>query len=248
MSRKGLVSTTVVVMAGGEGSRTKAFTSVPKPLLPLPDRPAIEVIMSSFAAQGARRFVIVVRAHAHADAVRAALGQGDLPYEVIFVDEEHPRGTCGGLASVPTRLLSDPLFLTNCDTLLSADFTQILDEHRDAAAACTVIGVRGTIGGGPALIELGTEVRSVTIRPSQRTSAVFNTGVYLLSRRAVQLIPIDTPFNTPDLINRLSREGALVHVHLLPDGSRLDIGDWSGYHLALAALAHDSGPFRRNRR
>ena len=51
----------VVIMAGGEGTRLAPFTNVlPKPLIPVHDKPIIEHIIQRFYEIGCQEFYITV--------------------------------------------------------------------------------------------------------------------------------------------------------------------------------------------
>ena len=80
-----------VVLAGGRGSRLYPFTaSLPKPLLPIGDRPLIELIVRRLAASGAARITVAVN-HL-ADLMETYLGDGrrfDVPID--YVRESAPR-------------------------------------------------------------------------------------------------------------------------------------------------------------
>lgn len=239
---QGLLDHTIVIMAGGEGTRIAPYTSLPKPLLPLPVDPALCVIMDSFRAFGASRFVIVVRHRAEEilESVRGARPR----YDISFVDEQVPRGTCGGLSQIPRELLTDAFFVSNCDSLVDADFAAIASRHVAAGSAATVLAVEHEHSELYDSVVIDT--RGDLLELSNRTIARYvNTGVYMLQRGVIESIQADGAVAMPQVLNELVRRKSRVGVELLPAGSRLDSGTWAEYERALAVLRQETCRFVR---
>ena len=125
-----------VILAGGRGSRLYPFTAaLPKPLLPIGERPLIEIIARRLAASGANQITVAVN-HL-ADLVEAYLGDGQrfgLP--IHYVRESTPLGTAGPLGLV--KPWAGPLLVTNGDVLSDIDIRDLLNRHRETRAALTV--------------------------------------------------------------------------------------------------------------
>jgi len=85
-----------VILAGGRGTRLLPLTiSIPKALLPLGDRPIIDVILSQLATSGVRRVFVCV---GHLAAlIQAHLTERASEIEIEYVFEETPQGTAGGM-------------------------------------------------------------------------------------------------------------------------------------------------------
>src|SRR3989344_9215988 len=79
----------VVIMAGGAGTRLDPFTRIlPKPLIPIGEKPVIEVIMDKFAAQGVNRFYISV--NHKAKIIKAFFEEFDAKCDISYLEEEEP--------------------------------------------------------------------------------------------------------------------------------------------------------------
>ena len=85
-----------VIMAGGKGTRLKPFTQIlPKPLIPLRERPVIEHIIESFAKFGVRNFLITINYKSRI--IKSFFEEANLKYSIKFLEETKPLGTVGGL-------------------------------------------------------------------------------------------------------------------------------------------------------
>src|SRR5207244_3531350 len=100
-----------VVMAGGQGVRLRPLTDdLPKPMLPVGDRPLMEHIVDQLRASGIRQ--VNVTTHYKAEAIMGHFGDGqNFGVEINYVHEEHPLGTAGALALMTPP--SGPLLVVN---------------------------------------------------------------------------------------------------------------------------------------
>ncbi|SVE17483.1 uncharacterized protein METZ01_LOCUS470337, partial [marine metagenome] len=86
----------VVIMAGGRGTRLEPFTMVlPKPLVPVHEKPIIEHIIERFIALGCKEFYLTVNYKGRI--LKAYFEELQPNYSVSFIDETEPSGTAGSL-------------------------------------------------------------------------------------------------------------------------------------------------------
>ena len=192
-----------VIMAGGFGTRLRPLTEdLPKPMLPVGDRPLMELIVEQLRQAGIRR--VNIATHYMADSIIEHFGDGrDFGVELNYVTEDRPLGTAGalGLMEVP----NEPLLVINGDILTRVDFRAMLDYHREHGADLTVgvrqYGLRIPYG----VMECdGPRVRRVREKPLLNFLA--NAGIYLLEPSVHRYIPHGQRFDMTDLIQRLIEE------------------------------------------
>ena len=125
--RSGAFSKTVVIMAGGKGTRLEPFTSVlPKPLVPINEKPVIEHIIEKFVKNNIVNFFITLN---YKSKVLRAFFQEQRPnYKLSFVEEPKPLGTAGGLSLLAGRIRK-PFLVTNCDTIININFDNLISFH-----------------------------------------------------------------------------------------------------------------------
>ena len=117
----------VVIMAGGKGTRLEPFTKVlPKPLVPIQDRPIIEHIIDRFTSIGCKSFNITLNYKERI--IKAYFEELEKDYKVNFFKEDHPLGT-GGSLHLLKDIFDKSFFVTNCDVIIKADYSSLYDFH-----------------------------------------------------------------------------------------------------------------------
>lgn len=219
-----------VVMAGGFGNRMRPLTEkMPKPMLPVSDKPLLELILQQLREAGVRR--VNVTTHYKSEVIANHFGDGrNFGVEINYIQEDQPLGTAGALNFVDKS--EGPLLIMNGDIITQVDFRAMVDFHRDNRADMTV-GVR--------LYELsvpygvmeteGIDITGISEKPVLKH--FINAGIYLLDQSMRRHIPTGQPFDMPDLIKGLIAEGHRV-VSFPIHEYWLDIGHHADYEKALA--------------
>ena len=111
-----------VILVGGEGTRLRPLTStVPKPVVPLVDRPFISFMLEWLKGHGIDD--VIMSCGFLATSVRNVLGDGSgLGIRLRFVEEPDPRGTAGALKFAES-LLDERFLMLNGDVLTDIDLT-----------------------------------------------------------------------------------------------------------------------------
>jgi NDP-sugar pyrophosphorylase family protein len=201
-----------VLLAGGLGMRLRPYTmNIPKPLLPLGDKPTMEIVLRQLAASGFDRVVISL-GHLP-ELVEALLGDGTrYGLSIEYVVEDEPLGTAGSLRLVDD--LDDSFLLMNGDLLTTIDY-------------------------GVVYVDDDGRLERYDEKPTLHH--LVSTGVYALSRDAVQHLP-PTRFDMPDLVRALVAAGEDVHCHVT-DEYWQDIGRFDDYQRASADFVADPARF-----
>lgn len=225
------VPNAVVVMAGGKGTRLDPLTRIlPKPLIPLGEKPIIEILIENFRVRGLSRFILVL--NYKKELIRAFFQDNHLPYSVSFAEETDFLGTAGGLSLLKGRV-RETFFVTNCDVILEAEFEKILDWHKSEKALMTLIGTHREVKIPYGLIKIdGGGFKAVNEKPVM--DMVINSGVYVLEPEVMTLIEPNEFLNMNDLIERVSKKGR-VSVYPVYRGW-FDTGEFKEYQEALGKV------------
>lgn len=196
-----------VIMAGGFGKRLLPLTEeVPKPMLPVGDRPLLERTILQLRRAGIRDVALVT--HYLSEKIADHFGDGTaFGVKLSYAQEEHPMGTAGGL-----RLLkrpSGPFVLINGDVLTGVSFHDMLSYHRSHAAEITV-GVRKYEVAVPFGVVECDDVRIARVTEKPSVTFFINAGIYLLEPAACEHIPGSGRFDMTDLIEALVEAGRTV--------------------------------------
>ena len=122
-----------LILAGGEGTRLRPLTStVPKPVVPLVDRPFIAFMLDWLRGHGVDD--VVMSCGHMADGVRDVLGDGSaLGLRLRYLEEPRPLGT-GGALKFAEDLLDERFLMLNGDVLTDIDISAQLAQHERTGA------------------------------------------------------------------------------------------------------------------
>lgn len=220
---------TVVIMAGGLGSRMGALTrETPKPMLPIDGRPVLQIILEQFRRQGFRRFCIAV--NYLADCIIDHFGDGrGFDVEINYLCEKKRLGTAGALGLIEPAL-EHPFIVTNGDVLMNESFGDILDEHRSHAADITVM-VRDYEMQVPYGVVEESDGNAASIIEKPVHNFKVNAGVYCLSPKVLNLVPRNIYLDMPELFNAAVAGDLKARIQRI-NGYWIDIGRVSDYERA----------------
>jgi NDP-sugar pyrophosphorylase family protein len=229
-----------VILAGGKGTRLRPYTTVlPKPLVPVGDRPILELIIRQLARCG---FTSVDLSVGHlGELVRAYLTETDAApaeVELRYFWEDEPMGTAGAL-----RLIDPPeeqFLVMNGDILTTLDYAELMSFHRRQGGALTIATHKkdvslelGVIEGGDGIVADYIEKPTLHYRVSM--------GIYIYTQAALEHVP-DGKFDFPDLVLALLAAGERVTTFEF-DGPWFDIGTVDEHERAVAAFSQDPERF-----
>ncbi len=208
-----------MVLAAGLGTRLRPLTdALPKPLVPIANRPLLEYTFALLAGSGVRE--AIVNSHYLPDIFEEALRRLDASGVALHVSRERRiLGTAGGLKRAGSFLAGGTFLLLNGDFLVDLDLRQVLDFHQKQGAAATMV-----LTPDPAAGVLGVDADGVIRRfieprppgePVERLSCGF-TGIHVLEPEVLALIPANQPWEInrqvyPELIARGQRVCGFVH-------------------------------------
>lgn len=223
-----------VIMAGGKGTRLDPFTKIfPKALVPINDKPVIEVIIEGFRKSGISDYFLTL--NYKAEMIESYFKGIDVPYRMTFLREKEFYGTAGSLSLLP-EIDSSSILVSNCDIIVRADYREVLKFHEKQKSWLTIVtSIRHyKIPYGVIKYKKGGEVVRIIEKPEY--TFPINTGVYILSKEAIKLIPEGEVFNMNELIGVLLEKGKKVTMYPVNENDYMDIGEWDEYKRAAEKL------------
>src|SRR5215211_3195588 len=210
-----------VVLAGCKGMRLRPYTTVlPKPLLPVGDRPVLELIIHQLARAGFTRLDLLV-GHL-GQLIRAYLQEGsDIPasLDLCYHWEDAPLGTAGALRQIDRP--AEAFLVMNGDTLTTLDYRQLMRFHADSGAALTIATHRKDVQVDLGVIE--GENGFVTRYIEKPTlHYMVSMGAYVYEPTVLEHIPHHR-FDFPQVVQALLGSGDKVSIYPF-DGVWFDIG------------------------
>lgn len=227
-AHKARLDAPVVIMAGGKGTRLDPFTRIlPKPLIPVGDKPVIEVIMEKFNQYGIKEFFISVNHKSRM--IKSYFEEMNAGNKLTYVEEDKPLGTVGSLKLLEGKL-KDPFFVTNCDVLIDVDYAELLHFHQDMQhdLTLTVSCKHYVIPYGVCELEKGGILKEIREKPEY--DLLVNTGLYVMNKNVLALIPRNKFFNFNDLVVKAKKKGLKIGAFPIPERSWVDVGQWDEYY------------------
>jgi NDP-mannose synthase len=211
-----------VVLAGGKGRRLAPFTVVfPKPLVPIGDRPVLEVLLRRLAQFGITEVILSVD---HLADLMMAFVEGNPSLKkllkISYVRDEKPGGTAGPLAGIEG--LNETFLVTNGDVLTTLDLSALIAHHKAQSAALTIAVHKKEVAIDLGVLELQDGL-VVDYKEKPRLHYNVSMGIYVYEPRVLKYLEKGAYLDFPDLVLRLIKSGEKV-VGFENDAAWLDIG------------------------
>ncbi|MFQ5556634.1 MAG: sugar phosphate nucleotidyltransferase [Acidimicrobiales bacterium] len=172
-----------VIMAGGEGTRLRPLTSnVPKPMMPLANRPMMEHVVDLLKRHGFEEIVVTVAFMANA--IRNWFGDGaEFGVSIEYATEATPLGTAGSVGNARDALTERFLVISG-DVLTDIDLSRIVSVHDQSGALATIglVRVDDPLEFGIVITREDGSIERFLEKPGwgQVFSDTINTGIFVL--------------------------------------------------------------------
>ncbi|MEQ7123160.1 sugar phosphate nucleotidyltransferase [Actinopolymorpha sp. B11F2] len=220
-------------MAGGEGTRLRPMTtSMPKPLLPVVNRPIMEHVLRLLKRHQLTETVVTV--HFLGSMVRAYFGDGeDLGMDLTYATEEKPLGTAGSVKNAAAALSDDTFVVISGDALTDIDLTALVDHHRRSGALATVCLTRvpDPLEFGITILDDDGRIERFLEKPTwgQVFSDTINTGIYVMEPEMLSHVGAAENVDwSSEVFPRLLEAGAPLYGYVA-DGYWEDVGTHRSY-------------------
>ncbi|MCJ7483453.1 MAG: sugar phosphate nucleotidyltransferase [Thermodesulfovibrionales bacterium] len=223
-------SLTAVILAGGKGTRLKPFTvNFPKPLMPVNDKPILEIIIRQLCKNNFKEIIIAI-GHM-GEMIRLYFQDGrKFGVNITYSSEDHPLGTAGPLFSLKDSL-KETFLLMNGDVLADINFNDMLEFHKQNRDQATIGLAKRMVHVDFGVVDLNemSEFQKWTEKPD--LEYLVSMGIYFMEPEVIAHIPPGKFFNLPDLIVKLKKDKQKVK-GFLHNGYWLDIGRPEDYEKA----------------
>nr|WP_243142371.1 sugar phosphate nucleotidyltransferase [Pseudoflavonifractor sp. BIOML-A6] len=220
-------------MAGGEGTRLRPLSlGRPKPMTPLFDKPVMEHIITLLKSHGITDICVTLQYMPRA--VTDYFGDGaELGVRLTYFVEEEPLGTAGSVKNCMSHLGEEDFLVISGDAVCDLDLSAAMGFHAARRSAATLVLYHHPtpLEYGLVLTDEEGRIRRFIEKPSwgQVLTNMVNTGIYLLTPRAMELVPEGRPFDFgKDLFPLLLERGEAMFGCAV-DGYWCDMGDGPAY-------------------
>ncbi len=220
-----------VILAGGRGTRLAPYTTIlPKPLMPIGDKPILDIVIRQLRHHGYGDITLAVGYLA--ELLMAYFGTGErFGVKITYSREEQPLGTAGPIALVAN--LDERFLVMNGDVLTAIDYTDMLVHHQASGAIGTVAVYPRSVKIDLGVVEYDDHQRLTHYieKPTQHYRV--SMGIYIFEPRVLDFIPKGQRLDLPDLVKQLVASGEVINCYPY-DGYWLDIGRPDDYVQAAA--------------
>jgi len=215
----------LILLAGGLGTRLRGlYPDLPKPMVPVAGRPFLEWILRYWAAQGVADFVLST-GH-RSDAIDAFVRSAPIPGARIRQHvETSPLGTGGAVRAAALAFPSGDAFLVaNGDSLVLADLHGSPGPLSLGGCDAVMLAVNVDDASRYGSVKTGARGELIGFEEKRPGRGLVNAGVYLFSRRVLELFPDGAPLSMEtQVFPALLQSGATIRVEAVT-APFLDIG------------------------
>jgi NDP-sugar pyrophosphorylase family protein len=219
-----------VILAGGKGTRLRPYTvALPKPLVPVGEKPILEIIIRQLINYGFNHITITVN-HL-AEIIKAFFGDGSKwGVKIDYTYEDKPLSTMGPLTLI--RDLPDDFLVMNGDILTDLNFTDFYNFHVSNGNSFSISSFlrEEMIDYGVLVVDEHFKLKNFDEKP--KYSFLVSMGVYMVNRSVLNSIPPNEYFGFDHLMTDLIKKNQFPVVFPF-EGKWLDIGRPDDYEKAV---------------
>ena len=217
-----------IIIAGGKGTRLKPFTKVlPKPLIPIKDKTVIDLLIKNFIKFGSKQVDITLGDKGKM--IEAYLSNNSLPVKIKFHYESMPLGSSGSLSHFKNKL-KKPFFVTNCDVVLNANYTQIMQFHKKNKNDLTIVGTLESLKVPYGVCKIDSKGELINFIEKPVYNNLASTGFYVFSPTVLNLIKKNQYLDMNHLIEKILKKKLKVSVYPIAKNNWYDLGQWEDYN------------------
>lgn len=214
----------LVIMAGGKGTRLYPYTKIlPKPLIPIGETPIVERIINSFAKYGIKKIYMTV--NYKKEMIKSYFSELSPGYKIQYVEEDKPLGTGGSLKLIEEKF-ECPVIVSNCDSLIRADYGALYEHHQTSGNQITVVSALKNIVIPYGVMKSKENGEVTELEEKPKHSYFINTGMYVINPAVMEQIPDGVMFHMTHLLEAVMRSGGKVGMYPVSEDSFLDMGEF----------------------
>jgi NDP-mannose synthase len=231
-----------VILAGGKGTRLAPYTTIfPKPLVPIGNRPILEIIIRQLIRQGLDDICLSIGYLGELIEAYFQNGHRNIPgLKLEYFREEQPLGTAGPLAMIPG--LDETFLAMNGDILTTIQYQDLIRYHKEQKASLTIAMHQKEVKIDLGVLETDGDRRLVSYSEKPLYRFQVSMGIYVYEPHVLSYIPKGGYLDFPDLVRILLDNGEKISGYHSQD-YWLDIGRREDYELAQQEVASGSAEF-----
>ena len=204
-----------VIMAGGFGTRIQPLTnSIPKPMLPIMNRPMMEHILKKVKSAGITDIVVLL--YFKPEVITDYFKDGsDFGVNITYVKPDDDYGTAGAVKKAE-KYLDETFMVVSGDLVTDFDFKEIIGYHqvKGSKLTITLTSVEDPLQFGVVITDKEGRILRFLEKPGwgEVFSDTINTGIYIIEPEILKYIPENVSFDfSKDLFPLLMKQGITLY-------------------------------------
>lgn len=210
-----------VILAGGKGTRLQPYTTIlPKPLVPIGNYPAMEIIVKQLRFYGIKD-IFVSTGHL-AELIEAYFGDGSkYGVKIRYVREDKALSTAGPISII--NGLKENFLLMNGDVLTDLNYKDLYDFHLRNKAAITISAVKREILNDFGVLKISRDANLISYTEKPKRFDYVSIGINVLNKRCIKYISKGEPIGMPELVRKMLLQNEIIRCYK-SNSYWLDIG------------------------
>jgi len=229
-----------VILSGGKGTRLQPYTTIlPKPLVPVGNYPAMEIIVRQLKFFGIKD-IIVSTGHL-AELIEAYFGDGS-KYDVSirYTREDKPLGTAGPIGII--KGLEDNFLLMNGDVLTDLNYKELFDFLIKSRAAVTIATVKREISSDFGVLNMDRGSNLISYAEKPKRFDYVSIGINVLNKRCIKHVSKNESIGVPEFVHKMLLQKERIKCYK-SDSYWLDIGRVEDFQEAQEVIRKNESKF-----
>jgi mannose-1-phosphate guanylyltransferase len=217
-----------VILAGGLGTRLQPYTFfIPKPMLPLGNKPLLEYIIEWVKNAGGIDNIVVCVSYLHRTIEDYFEDGARFGVEIEYARSERPLATAGQLKTAE-KLLDEPFVCVYGDSVYKFNLRKMIREHMESKAFVSMALLAYSTKLKYGFIDMNGQDKVTAWREKPEISGLINIGCYVMEPEFLKLIPKSGSFGMDDAVRKALEQKKTVKGFRIDTGF-IDIGDKKSY-------------------
>lgn len=240
MVQKKLNNMKAVILAGGLGTRLQPYTFfIPKPMLPLGNKPLLEYIIEWLKESGGISNIVICVSYLHRTIEDYFEDGARHGVSIEYARSERPLATAGQLKTAE-KLLDEPFVCVYGDSIYKFNLKKMIKEHKDSHALVSMALLEYATKLKYGFIDINGSDRVTAWREKPEVSGLINIGCYVMQPEFLKTVPRSGSFGMDDAVRKALDQKKIVKGFKIESGF-IDIGDKKSYLDAYKQYANRLG-------
>lgn len=218
-----------IILAGGLGTRLQPYTFfIPKPMLPLGNKPLLEHIIEWLKSDDNNiDHIIICVSYLHRTIEDYFEDGSRLGIKIEYARSDRPLATAGQLLTAK-RFIDDTFVCVYGDSIYEFSLREMINEHDKLGAfiSMALLSYKTRLKYG--FIDINGNNRVTSWNEKPEIKGLINIGCYVMEREFIDLIPSSNAYGMDDAVRKALDMKKLVNGFKIESGF-IDIGDKKSY-------------------